>query len=48
MSTVLSMICYTDLYKTEFGGRQSPQFRYHLGFESLLKIDDVEFVVYNL
>ena len=47
MSTALSMICYTDLYKTEFGGRQAPQFRYHLGFESLLKIDDVEFVVYS-
>jgi len=44
-NTAISMVCYTDLYKTEFGGRQSAQFRYYLGFESLLKID-AEFIVY--
>ena len=46
INTAISMVCYTDLYKTEFGGRQNPQFRYHLGFESLLKID-AEFIVYT-
>jgi len=46
MNTVLSMVCYTDLYKTEFGGRQNPMHRYLHGFESLLKID-AEFVVYS-
>ena len=46
INTAISMVCYTDLYNTEFGGRQNPQFRYHLGFESLLKID-AEFIVYS-
>lgn len=46
MNTIFSMVCYTDLYNTEFGGRQNPQFRYYHGFESLLKMD-AEFIVYS-
>jgi hypothetical protein len=46
MDTVFSMVCYTNLYKTEFGGRQNPLHRYLHGFESLLKID-AELVVYS-
>lgn len=46
LDTTFSMVYYTDLAKTEFGGRASPKVRYDYGLLSLLKMD-ANFVVYT-